>query len=430
MTAATSVTLPRIADARENIADVVLPTPILGSSYLTMKTSRPICLKLENLNISGSFKIRGATHAIRAYTSEGKVSPTAGVVCASAGNHAQGMAYIGRRLGVPVQVFMPERTPLIKIEATRSLGADVHVGGTTYEDAYSRAEEAAHRTGAALIHGFADPNIIAGQGTVGLEILSQVPDISAVVVPIGGGGLIGGIACAIKESNPKVRVIGVESVSYTSMSSSLKAGSVVTTPPARTIADGIALRTVSDATLSLVRRYVDHIVQVHDDEIAAAVMKLVERNHLLAEGAGAASVAGLLKLATGSVDADKVLGPGQGRIVCVISGGNIDVNLLSRITAKGLVHSGRMMRVRVKIQDKPGGLAGLLDSVANLGGNIVEVHHNRWFGASQYHEVEVDLDVETINVHHQERMLTAFETEGYPYTVLSASRYLKKGQRT
>lgn len=406
------VTLKDIIEARQRIQRLVPPTPMKESKYLETLTGIRTFLKLENLNISGSFKIRGAANALL------QASPSdlkQGVVCASAGNHAQGVAHTCRQLGAKAAIFMPERTPLVKVEATRNLGGDVYLGGETYDDAYQEAKKYQAIHGGIFVHPFADAAVVAGQGSIGLEILEQLEDVGVVFVPVGGGGLASGIAAAIKETNPKIAVIGVETVQYPAMKRSHEAGCIVTTETRASIADGIAVKRVDPLTFEMTRKYLDDVVLVEEEEIASAVMVLMERDHILAEGAGAVPAAALVK----SIPRWKAL-VGNKKAVLVISGGNIDVNLLNRITAKGLIYSGRMMRIRVQIKDRPGSLSNLLNVVGKAGANLIEVKHNRLAGGSQYELVEVELDLETSNIGHQERIRAALEQEKYPVESIKA----------
>jgi threonine dehydratase len=388
----------------------VRPSPILNSLYLSERFRRDIWLKLENLNISGSFKIRGATNALSQLS---KSQVAKGVVAASAGNHAQAVAYVCREMKIPATIFMPENTPMIKAESTRNLGASISLGGETLDDAYRRAEEFIESNGGYMIHPFADQNVIAGQGTIGLELLDQIDDIAAVIVPIGGGGMISGIGLAIKSLRPKVRIYGVQSTAFPAMFASVEAGHIVEMKRGKTIADGIAVKAVRPLNFELVRRFVDKIVTVDDDEIASALMDLIERNHLLAEGAGAASVAAIDKIMLSDPSF-----PSEGSIVCIIGGGNIDINLMRRITMKGLVKSGRIMRFRARISDRPGGLAALLRIIADSRANLIDVYHDRSFGTSHFHDVEVDVSLETSNWDHQSEVLQALSNAKLEYTIL------------
>jgi threonine dehydratase len=391
------VTLAGIKAARERIRPYMAGSAVKESMFLQKRTGLKCVLKLENLNLSGSFKIRGALNSLL------QILPSdlsQGILAASAGNHAQGIAYTCRELNAKATIFMPERTPLIKAEATRELGAHVVLGGMSYDDAYQAAVEHQKQHGGIFIHAFSDPRVICGQGTVGLELLEQVDNLGLVMVPIGGGGLASGVATAIKALKPEVKIIGVQAAAYPALERSRREGHVVAAAVGTTIADGIAIKQPTDLTLGIVQKYVDEVVLVDEESIASAVMDLMEWDHMLAEGAGAASVAGLLKLPP------SVLAGMAGKTVaCIVSGGNIDVNLLKRIIPNGLKHAGRLMRLAVRIVDRPGRLAELLNLVSRTGANLQDVTHNRLFNAVGYDDVEVQLDLETLDLKHQHEIM-------------------------
>jgi len=306
---------------------------------------------------------------------------------------------------------MPERTPIVKAAATKSLGAEIRLQGHSYDDAFAAAKEFQRINGGIFIHPFADPDVVCGQGTVGLEIMEQIPNLGMIIVPIGGGGLISGVACAIKESKPEVKIIGVQTKAFPAAKLSLAAGKIVKTGSATTIADGIAVKQPSELTMSLIKKYVDDIVLVDEDAIATGVMDLMERDHLLAEGCGAVTSAALQILP------EDMLAQAQSKaIVCIVSGGNIDVTLLGRITTRGLIHSGRMMRLSVKVEDRPGKLAELLNIISSSGANLIEVQHNRAFGNVWFDEVVVDIDLETINTEHQAQVQEDLQKSGFHFS--------------
>lgn len=406
------INLKSIQAAAKRIAPYVKKTPIMDSIYLQAISGLEVYLKLENLNFSGSFKIRGATNKLL-LTDKSKLAH--GVVATSAGNHAQGVARTALQLGVPATIFMPKTAPLVKAESTRALGAKVILEGETYDDAEAAAKEWQKENKALMVHPFSDPDVIAGQGTVAIEILQQMPDVEVVLIPTGGGGLLSGMACAIKQLKPEVQVIGVQSSTYPALTNRFRAKSGLSQQiaPSSTIADGIAVKSVNDLNYALIRKYVDEMWVVSEDSIAAAVMSLMERDHLLSEGAGAAGVAALLDLHHEAKEKFK----GK-KCVVIVSGGNIDVNLLSRITTQGLIFSGRLMRIRINLPDLPGGLAALLARVGDLGANLQNVSHNRTFGAPSYKEVEVDLDLETTNLAHQVEIKKDLRAKGYRFEVL------------
>jgi len=402
------VNLQEIRAARTRIQKYVPVTPVTKSLFNSEKIGSNVFFKLENFNITGSFKIRGAGNALLSGSNQGNSDA---VIAASAGNHAQGVAYMARLLGRKATIFMPERTPMVKVVATKSHGAEVVLTGAVYDDAFQAAVDNKNKHGGTIVHAFADAAVINGQGTVGLEIFEQIPNAGVVVVPIGGGGLIGGIGCAIKALNPQIKVIGVQTVSFPAMKESLASGEIVKTTSGMTIADGIAVKRPSPRTLSLAQHYVDEIFLVNDDEIAAAIMSLMEKDHVLAEGAGAAGVAAL----QAHGNAIKNLA-GKKDICCVICGGNIDVTLVGRIANRGLIATGRMMRVTVRMPDRPGQLAELLRAVGGTGANLIDLRHNRHFGALYYSDVDVEIDLETIDFKHQELIKSTLTKMKLPYT--------------
>ncbi len=357
------VTLDRVYHAAYVLKDAARLTDLIGAPRLSADTQ--IYLKTENLQVTGSFKLRGAYYKISRLTEEQK---SAGIVACSAGNHAQGVALAASRQGIRSLVCMPDGAPISKIEATKAYGAEVCLVPGAYDDAHARALEIHKETGATFIHPFDDDEVIAGQGTIGLEILSQLPDLDAVVVPVGGGGLISGVAFAVKKLNPRVKVYGVQAERAPSMLRSIKAGTAVTLESVSTFADGIAVKHPGEITFSMIREYVDGIVSVSEDEIAAAVLALIEKQKLISEGAGAVSVAAALF--------GKLPLAGK-KTVCILSGGNIDVNILSRVITRGLVTSGRNCTLQIALEDKPGQLVGVSGIISKCGANVVSVHHER-----------------------------------------------------
>jgi threonine dehydratase len=370
---------------------------------LSALTGQQVYLKLENLQMTGSFKERGALNRIATLTPE---QAARGVVAASAGNHAQGVAYHATKRGIRALIVMPLATPLVKVTATRGFGAEVLLYGANYDEACEEATRLCAAEGMTFIHPFDDPVVMAGQGTIGLELLEQVPQLEAVVVPIGGGGLIGGIACAIKESRPEIRVIGVQTSRLPSMVAARLVGHPVTVEPATTIADGIAVRRAGDVTLPVVERYVDEIVTVDEDEIASAILVLLEREKTLAEGAGATALAALLQKKTSLNGAHTAV------MVC---GGNIDVTLLSRIIERGLVQDGRMIRLRIHLLDKPGALAELTLLIAKYRANIVDTLYNRAYYGVNLGDTTIDITMETRGREQVEELLAALTAEGYKH---------------
>jgi threonine dehydratase len=395
------VSLADVRAARARIADGIVTTPVLPALALRRRLPCALHLKLESAQRTGSFKDRGALNRLLDL-SDGE--RRRGVVTASAGNHAQAVAYHGARLGVPVEVVMPEHTPLVKVANTRGFGAGVRFHGATLSDAMTEARRLEAEEGRVLVHAFDDARVIAGQGTIGLELLEQLPELTAVVVPIGGGGLISGIATAIRAQRPDVRIYGVEAAAAASALASRRAGHVVPIETSETIADGIAVKRLGDRTFPLVERWVDDIVAVDEVQIAAAVHLLLEQQKVLAEGAAAtplaALLAGLLPLREDDV------------AVMVVSGGNIDVNLLERIIDRGLVADGRLARLAVTVRDRPGHLARLTRLVADEGANVLEVAHRRAFADIGVGDVEIIVHLETRGRAHMDAVLDRLRREG------------------
>ncbi len=391
-----------IRAARErNGTDVVL-TPCIAALALRSELSCALHLKLENLQRTGSFKDRGALNRL---LDLGPDERQRGIVTASAGNHAQAVAYHGARLGIHVEVVMPEHTPLTKIANTQRFGAAVRLAGATLSDSMVEARRLEAEESRVLIHPFDDERVIAGQGTIGLELLEQLPGLTSVVVPIGGGGLIGGIAVAIKEQRPDVRIYGVEAAVAASARASRQAGHVVHIETSETIADGIAVKRVGELTFPLIERYVDDIVVVEEAEIAAAVHLLLERQKLLAEGAGAAPLAALLagRLPLGADDVTAM----------ILSGGNIDVTLVQRILDRGLVSDGRLARLTVTVRDRPGNLARLTRLVGEEGANVLEVMHRRAFADISVGDVTIVMHLQTRGAEHMQSVIEHLKREGF-----------------
>jgi threonine dehydratase len=399
-----NISLADVVAARERIRGSIYCSPCPHSQMLSALTGQQIYLKLENLQMTGSFKERGALNRIALLTPE---QAARGVVAASAGNHAQGVAYHATSRGIRALIVMPLATPLVKVTATRGFGAEVVLHGANYDEACEEATRLCKEQGMTFIHPFDDPVVMAGQGTIGLELLEQIPQLEAVVVPIGGGGLIGGIACAIKESRPDIRVVGVQTARLPSMAAAMAQHHPVTLEPATTIADGIAVRRVGDETFPVVERYVDEIVTVQEDEIASAILVLLEREKTLAEGAGATALAALLQKKTSLQGAHTAV------LVC---GGNIDVTLLSRIIERGLVQDGRLIRLRIHLLDKPGALAELTRLIASYRANIVDTLHNRAYYGVNLGDTVIDITMETRGREQVEELLAALTAEGYKHS--------------
>lgn len=382
------IKLADIHAARARIRDAIYETPCPRSERLSRRTGCSVHLKLENLQMTGSFKERGARNRVLQLSAAERA---AGVIAASAGNHAQGLAYHAGREGIAATIVMPTATALIKVTATRGHGAQVVLHGESYDDAAAEATRLQGEHGFTLVPAFDDDAVIAGQGSIGLELLEQVPTLDAVVVPVGGGGLIAGIALAIKELRPDVKVYGVEAALVPSMKRALEQGGPVLVEPVKSIADGIGARRAGERTFELVRRYVDEIALVSEEEIAEAILTLLEDEKTVAEGAGAVALAALLE--------DRLPVRGK-RVVVLVSGGNIDVNILSRIIDRGLVKSGRSMRFEVLISDSPGTLAKLLTAVADTGANVLSVQHDRIGSRTDVGKIAVELVLETRGFEH------------------------------
>ncbi|HEY0022567.1 MAG TPA: threonine ammonia-lyase [Longimicrobium sp.] len=396
------VTLQDIREARERIAGQVVLTPCTPSETFGEMFGGNAWFKFENLQRTGSFKERGALNRMLLMPEEDRAR---GVIAASAGNHAQGVAYHAARLGIPTTIVMPERTPLVKVSATEKYGARVVLHGSVYDEAMVEALRIREQEGQTLIHPFDDPGIIAGQGTIGLEVLEQVPYVDVVVCAVGGGGIISGIATAIKETRPGVRVVGVESSALPAALRAREAGELVTIPPAETIAEGIAVRRIGGNTFSHIERYVDELVVVSEEEIAAGVLLLLEREKTVAEAACATTVAAVV----GGHVAD-VAGK---NVVMILSGGNIDVTLMSRIIDRGLVQDGRRATLRVRVKDRPGALAGLTARLAETGANVLRLDHNRATADLWVTEAEINLTLELRGREHMNQVIASLQDEGY-----------------
>jgi threonine dehydratase len=381
----------------------VVETPCPESIPLSEITGARIFCKLDNLQRTGSFKERGARNALLLLPAAQK---RRGVVAASAGNHALGLAYHGRLLGIPVTVVMPDYAPLIKVSTCRNLGTRVLIHGRDFAEARARAAVLTEREGLAYIHGFDDPAIIAGQGTLGLEILAQVPQLDAIVCPVGGGGLIAGLALAVKAQRPRVRIIGVESTETGNLTAALRAGRPVRRPRRPTLADGLATLTVGDNAFALARPRVDRVVRVREDWIALAILRMIELEKSVVEGAAAAPLAammaGLLPELRGR------------RVALVVCGGNIDPGILSRVIEQGLVHDGRLTRFTVRISDRPGGLAALAGVIAATGASIRDIAHDRAFSGPDMHAVNAVCTIETRDHAHIRALHRALRVHGFP----------------
>ncbi len=392
------LTLKMIQEAKEALQGVARVTPLNPTKSL----GKNVYIKCENLQLTGAFKLRGAYNKLRCLSPE---EASRGVIACSAGNHAQGIAWSATKLGIKSVICMPAGAPISKIEATRNYGAEVVLVPGVYDDAAAEAKRLCEERGYTFAHPFNDPYVMAGQGTIGLEILEQLPDVDQIVVPIGGGGLIAGLACAVKHLKPSCKIIGVQAVGAASMWVSHNAGRITSLSSVSTIADGIAVKTPGDLTFALCEKYVDEIVTVKEGEIAAAILALMEDQKIVSEGAGATTVAAVMY---GKVSAaDK-------KTVCLVSGGNVDATMLSKIITKGLTKSGRITNISTKIHDRPGELRQLLDLVANCGANVMSVHHDREDINSEVDHCVVNLTLETRDRQHASDIRAALDASGYP----------------
>ncbi len=394
----------RLADvhaARGRISDGIVRTPCKRSQAFREQVPCQLFWKFENLQRTGSFKDRGALNKLLQLPDEERQK---GVVTASAGNHAQAVAYHASRLGISSTVVMPEFTPLIKVANTRGYGADVIQQGATLSDGQKEVERLSEEEGLVLVHAFDDEAVIAGQGTIGLELLEQIPDLQTILVPIGGGGIVSGIAVAVKTLNPSVRIVGVEAEAAASAKASLDAGEIVSMESAETLADGIAVKRIGERTFPIIQELVDDIVTVGEEEIARAILLLLEREKTVVEGAGAVPLAALMNGKVAVSQGERVAG--------VLCGGNIDVNMISRIIERGLVGDGRMTHLIVKVRDRPGSLSFLTDLMAGRGANVLDIHHRRGFADISVGDVEIVLQIETRGQEHVEEIIQALEERG------------------
>ena len=391
--------ISEIFNAAAVLKNVARKTAIIPAPRINPEAE--VYLKTENLQLTGSFKLRGAYYKISQLTEEEKAR---GVIACSAGNHAQGVALGATHNGIKALICLPAGAPMSKIEATKSYGADVCLVPGVYDDAYAKAIQLRDEHGYTFVHPFDDPKVIAGQGTIGLEILEQMPDVEAVIVPIGGGGLISGVAFAIKTLRPEIKVYGVQSSGAPSMATSLQEGAIQHLNNVSTIADGIAVKEPGVNTFELCNRYVDEVVTVSDEEIAAAILSLIEQQKLVAEGAGAVSVAAAMF--------NKVPIKGK-KTVCLVSGGNIDVNTLSRVITRGLSKSGRNYSFIIDLDDKPGQLSGVCNVVAQQGGNVISVAHERINTSSAINGCTIRMELETRDHDHIKSIRQALTDAGY-----------------
>src|SRR6476646_9102599 len=397
-----AVKLSDIQQARENVRSIINPTPVLSDRILSAEIGTNAYLKAECLQRSGSFKVRGAYNKISRLTDDEKAR---GVVTGSAGNHAQAVALAARLNDIKSTIVLPERAPLTKIKATKAQGAEVILHGASFDEAVAYSRELEKERGLTYVHAFDDELVIAGQGTIGLEIVEDLPDVDVVVVPIGGGGIISGIATAVKTLRPKARVIGVQSANVAPVNKSLKEGHPVEVDFLPTIADGIAVKRPGAVTLPIIKEYVDDVVEVSEEEIIRGIFHCVQDNHVVVEGAGAAGVAALL--------AGKVKLSESDTVCAVLAGGNIDANLLALIIEQSLVRDGRYIILKLLVPDRPGGLAEMLGHVAKIGGNVIEVSHRRAMWLAPLGRVGIELLLEVRDEQHGRDVIEYLKSAGY-----------------
>ena len=393
------LTIDNVYRASQVLKNVIRKTDVIYAPKLCKGCD--LYLKTENLQVTGSFKVRGAYYKMSKLTAEEKQR---GVIACSAGNHAQGVALSAQKSGIKAVICLPDGAPISKVEATKSYGAEVCLVEGVYDDAYNRALELRDEKGYTFIHPFNDEDVIAGQGTIGLELIDQIPDLDAVIVPIGGGGLISGIAYTLKTINPNIKVYGVQAQGAPSMKQSMESGKVEALSSVSTIADGIAVKKPGDLTYELCSKYVDDIVTVSDDEISAAILALMERHKLVTEGAGAVPVAAVMF--------QKVPVEGK-KVACLLSGGNIDVTILSRVIKRGLLMSGRSCQLMIELMDKPGQLKNVSRIIADLGGNVTSVHHERANEGSDVNGCYLRIVLETRNYEHIQQIKQALKDFGF-----------------
>lgn len=400
----TTLTLDDVLTAKERIAPTCTHTSLIHSYELSKEFNNIVYLKPENLQITGAFKIRGALNKIKSLSEEEKEK---GLIASSAGNHAQGVAYSGHALGINVTIVMPKTTPLIKVQATKNWGANVVLAGDIYDEAYEEARRLEKVNGYTFIHPFDDYDVMAGQGTIALEILEDMPDTDVILVPIGGGGLISGIAVAAKAINPNIKIIGVESTGAMGMKESIIAGHPISLKKVDSIADGANVKTVGNLTYDLVEKYVDEIITVDDEDLIEAIFLLVEKHKIVTEATGALSIAALKKL--------NITGK---KVVSVISGGNIDVLTMSSLLDRGLYSRGRLFCFSVKLKDTPGQLVKIAEILSQVGANVVKLDHNQFKALDRLRHVALEITVETNGHEHINEVKSALESHGYDIEII------------
>lgn len=400
------LTLEQFEAASEVVKKVTKPTNLVYSEYLSQQTGGKIYLKPENMQHTGAYKLRGAYYKISTLTEEERAK---GIIAASAGNHAQGVAYAAKEFGCKATIVMPTITPLIKVNRTKSYGAEVILHGDVYDDAYEKALQLADERGCTFIHPFDDLDVITGQGTISMEIIQELPTVDYILAPVGGGGLISGVATLAKMLNPKIRAIGVEPIEAASMTASLEAGKVVTLPSANTIADGTAVKTVGENALKYVQENVDMMLTVEDDELIGAFLDMVENHKMVVENSGLLTVAAL-----------KQLDLKGKKVVAILSGGNMDVITMSSIVQHGLIQRDRIFSVSILLPDKPGELVRVASIIAELQGNVIKLEHNQFVSTNRNAAVELRITMESFGTEHKREILKALEDNGYKPKSISA----------
>lgn len=393
------LSLQDFEEASEKVKEVTLPTPLQYSEYFSTQTGNKVYLKPENMQLTGAYKIRGAYYKISTLSEEEK---SRGLITASAGNHAQGVAYAAKKAGVKAIVCMPTTTPLIKVERTKNLGAEVVLWGDVYDEACAKAEELAKEHGYTFVHPFNDPVVATGQGTITMEIIKELPTVDYILVPVGGGGLSCGVSTLAKLLNPNIKVIGVEPAGAPSLTEALAAGHVVTIPHAATIADGTAVLTVGDKVFPYLQKNLDGVITVEDDELIAAFLDMVENHKMVVENSGLLSVAALKHMDV------------QGKkIVCILSGGNMDVITMASVVQNGLIMRDRIFTVSVLLPDKPGMLVKVASIIADLRGNVIKLDHNQFYSTNRNEAVELRVTIESFGTEHKNQILKALEDGGF-----------------
>lgn len=404
-----SLTLESFEQASEIVKKVTLPTKLVYSEYLSKETGGKIYLKPENMQYTGAYKVRGSYYKISRMSEEERER---GLITASAGNHAQGVAYAAQQFGCKATIVMPTVTPLIKVNRTKSYGAEVILHGDVYDDAYAYACELAEKEGYTFVHPFNDIDVATGQGTIAMEIVQELPTVDYILVPIGGGGLVSGVATLAKMLNPKIKVIGVEPAEAASMKAALAAGEVVQLESANTIADGTAVKAVGDKILPFVKENVDDVLLVEDDELIGAFLDMVENHKMIVENSGLLSVAAL-----------KQLDCKGKKVVCVLSGGNMDVITMSSIVQHGLIQRDRIFSVSVLLPDKPGELVQVAQTIAEAQGNVIKLEHNQFVSTNRNAAVELRITMEAFGTEHKQEILKALEKKGYRPRLIGAKLY-------